>query len=272
MSTSDDPYRVENEMSSKGFKIDLSESFEHLPNAPIVEAVIHWRARAEKKLEPDALLEQLKHRLPEYPNHQRQQEIGLGAEIGPEGASLQQRHTWHGYRFESADKLYVAQFTRNGFVFSRLEPYEDWEKFEAEGKRLWCIHRELAEPSEVQRLGVRFINLITPVQPGELSNLLNVPPRCPDGLGLPLKGFMHQSLSEIPGHPYHLNAIQTIQPPSPPDRESFGLILDLDVFTTKPIPFDEIDSRLLQMQWIKNKAFFSFLKKPALERFRSPTP
>ena len=53
---------------------------------------------------------------------------------------------------------YVAQFTRNGFVFSRLKPYEGWETFEAEAKRLWCIYRELAEPSEVQRLGVRFIN------------------------------------------------------------------------------------------------------------------
>jgi uncharacterized protein (TIGR04255 family) len=259
-------------MSGKGFKIDLSESFEHLPNAPIVEAVIHWRARAEKKLDPDALLEQLMDRVPEYPNHQRQQEIGVGAEIGREGASLQQRQTWQGYRLESSDKLHVAQFTRNGFVFSRLKPYEDWEKFEAEAKRLWFIYRELAEPSEVQRLGVRFINLITSVQPEKLASLLKVPPRCPGGFGLPLKGFMHQSLFEIPGHPYHLSAIQTIQPPSPPQRESFGLILDLDVFTTRPIPFDEIDSRLLQMQWIKNKAFFSFLKKPALERFRSPTP
>lgn len=258
-------------MSGKGFKIDLSESFEHLPNAPIVEAVIHWQARAEKKLEPDAFLEQLKDRLPEYPHQQRQQEIGVGAEIGPEGASLQQRHTWHGYRLESVDKLYVAQFTRNGFVFSRLEPYEGWETLEAEAKRLWGIYRELAEPSEVQRLGVRFINLITPVQPEQLADLLNVPPRCPEGLALPLRGFMHQSTFEIPGYPYHLSAIQTIQPPSPPERQSFGLILDLDVFTTKPISFDGIDSRLLQMQWIKNKAFFSLLKKPALERFRSHT-
>ena len=255
-------------MSGNGFKIDLSESFEHLPNAPIVEAVIHWRARAEKKLEPDALLEQLKERLLEYPNPQRQQEIGVGAEFGPEGASVQQRHIWHGYRFESADKLYVAQFTRNGFVFSRLKPYEDWEKFEAEAKRLWCIYRELAEPSEVQRLGVRFINSMTPVQPEQLTDLLAVPPRNPDDFALPLKGFMHLSTFDIPGHPYNLNAIQTIQPPSPPERESVGLILDLDVFTTRPIQFDEIDNRLLQMQWIKNKAFFSFLSEAAVARCR----
>jgi uncharacterized protein (TIGR04255 family) len=119
-------------------------------------------------------------------------------------------------------------------------------------------------------LGVRFINLVTPVQPEHLADLLAVPPRGPDDFALPLKRFMHQSAFDIPGHPYNLNAIQTIQPPSPPERES--LILDLDVFTTRPIQFNEIDNRLLQMQWIKNKAFFTFLSKPALERFRSTTP
>ena len=257
-------------MNSSEFKIDSSESFEHLPNAPIVEAIIHWRARAEKKLEPDDLLEQLKAKLPDYPNSQRQQEFGVGAEFGLESSKVSQHRNWHGFRFETADKHQVAQFTRNGFVFSRLKPYEDWERFEAEAKRLWQVYCELAEPSEVQRLGVRFIDRIDPVEPNELAELLVIPPRSSESMELPLKGFMHQTRFDFPGHPYNLNVIQTIQPPSPPETESFSLILDLDVFTTRPIQFDEIDNRLRQMQWIKNKAFFSFLTKTALVRFREP--
>ena len=255
-------------MSGNGFEIDLSESFEHLPNAPIVEAVIHWRATAEKKLEPDALLEQLKAKLPGYPNSQRQQEIGVGAEIGPEGAAIHQHHNWHGFRFADANELHVAQFTRNGFVFSQRKPYEDWDEFKAEAKRLWQLYCELAEPSEVQRLGVRFINRIVSVEPNQLAELLAIPPRSSDSMELPLKGFIHQTTFDIPEHPYNLNVIQTIQPPGPPETDSFSLILDLDVFTTRPIQFDEIDWRLLQMQWIKNKAFFSFVTKTALVRFR----
>jgi uncharacterized protein (TIGR04255 family) len=255
-------------MSGDAFKIDLSETFEHLPNAPIVEAVIHWRARAEKKLEPATLLEQLKAKLTDYPHSQRQQEIGMETEFNAEGAAMRQHHAWHGFRFESADKFQVAQYTRNGFVFSRLKPYQDWEKFQAEAQRLWCIYRELAEPSEVQRLGVRFINLM-PVNPKEVASLLTLPPRSPQSMKLPIDTFLHQTKFDIPDHPYELNVVQTIQPPAPPERESFGLILDLDVGTTRPIPFDEIDNRLLQMQWIKNKAFFSLLKNPALKRFRS---
>ncbi len=210
-------------MSGREFKIDLSESFEHLPNAPIVEAVIHWRARAEKKLDAAVLLEQLKTRLPAYPNSQRQQEIGVDAEIGPDGAALHQPHHWHGFRLEDVDKLHVAQFTRNGFIFSRLKPYENWERFEAEALRLWHVYCELAEPSEVQRLGVRFINRITPVEPDQLAELLAIPPRSSESMELPLKGFMHQYTFDIPDHPYNLNVIQTIQPPSPPKWNRLAL-------------------------------------------------
>jgi hypothetical protein len=35
-------------MTIASFEIDINEQFEHLPNAPIVEAVIHWRARSRR--------------------------------------------------------------------------------------------------------------------------------------------------------------------------------------------------------------------------------
>ncbi len=256
-------------MSNTVFKIDLAETFEHLGNAPIVEAVIHWRARAEATLEPNDLLRRLKEKLSDYPYSQRQQEFGVGAEFGPEGSSIRQHHNWHGFRFESEDKIHVAQFTRNGFVFSRLKPYDKWEQFEAEAQRLWHIYRELAEPSEIQRLGVRFINL-TPVRLEELSDLLTVPPHSPSNMQLPLRGFMHQNTFDIPSHPYNLNVIQTIQPPSLSQSEAFGLILDLDVFTVQTLELDdeELKKRLMEMRWIKNKAFFTFLKEKAIAHFK----
>jgi len=258
-------------MSGEAFKIDLSESFEHLANAPIVEAVIHWQARAERKLEPAALLDQLKAKLPNYPHSQRQQEFGVETHISAEGESVRQHHAWHGFRMEDADRRHVAQFTRNGFVFSRLKPYQDWGKFEAEAQRLWSIYRELAEPTEIQRLGVRFINFIS-VEPKDVATLLTLPPRSPKSIKLPISAFLHQTMFNIPDHPYELNVIQTLQPPAPPERESYGLILDLDVGTTRVVQFDEMDNRLLQMQFIKNKAFFSLLTETALERFRSHGP
>lgn len=256
------------------FKIDFNESFEHLPNAPIVEAVIHWRARSEKKLVPAELLQQLKERLPDYPISQQQQEIQMESQVEHDGSSAQQHRTsWHGFRFESSDQKHVAQFTRNGFVFSRLKPYESWEPFEAEALRLWQIYLDLAEPSEIQRLGVRFLNLIAPVQPNQLGSLLTLPPKSPKAMGLPVRGFMHHTAFDIPGCAYNLNVTQTIQPPTPTQTQGFSLILDIDVFTTNVLDLntDDTKRRLAEMRWIKDKAFFSLLTKSAIKRFKEGT-
>lgn len=57
------------------FTINLKEGFPHLPGAPIVEAVIHWRALAAKPLKESAVPEVLQQRFGEY-ECQEQQEIG----------------------------------------------------------------------------------------------------------------------------------------------------------------------------------------------------
>lgn len=255
---------------ARKFEIDLNESFPRLPRAPIVEAVIHWRARAEKTLDRAELLEEIKARLPDYPTAQLQQEVQLEARIGPEGAAQAQRARWHGYRFESTDRRYIAQFTRNGFVFSRVTPYNDWNQFAAEAKRLWQIHAELTEPSEIERLGVRFINRIVPVELDKLGEILTLPPRSPGSLTLPIGEFLHRSMFAVPGHPYKVNVIQISQPPAPPDTDALGLILDIDVFTTTAIERNPatLDARLAEMRWLKNKTFYSLLTPQAIERFK----
>jgi len=253
----------------RGFKIDLSERFPHLAGAPIVEAVIHWRGRSEKELPREEWLEQLKVKLPDYPIVQPQQELQLEAQLGPDGAAQAQRTRWLGFRLESADRRYIAQFTRNGFVFSRVAPYENWDSFAAEAKRLWKIHLELAGPAEIERLGVRFINRIVPVELDKLHEILMQPPESPAALGLPIGEFLHRNLLSVPGYPYRVNAIQTSQPPVPPETDAIGLILDIDVFTTQTTELNAavVDHQLAEMRWLKNKAFFSLLTKKTIERF-----
>jgi uncharacterized protein (TIGR04255 family) len=259
---------VTQEMTNSLFEINLGETFAHMPNAPIVEAVIHWQARPEQIPEPEKLLAELEEKLPGYPNPQRQHEFGVETHIGPDGPTIQQHQTWHGFRFESEDKYHVAQFTRNGFVFSRLKPYESWSPFQTEAMRLWAIYCELMSPPEISRLGVRFINQIAPASVAGLKDWLTMPPCCPENMPMPLKQFMHQNLFGVPNHPYNLNVIQAIQPPDgTSESEHHSLILDFDVFTTHPLKIEDVTDRLQEMRWIKNKAFFTFLKSDAQRHF-----
>ena len=261
-----------NEMAEVAtFQFDLDEQFPHLPSAPIVEAVIQWRARAEKPWEADTLRQQLSQRLPDYlelkPQHEMQLELQFAGHVA---APQQQRVRWLGFRLVSADGRYIAQFNRDGLVFSRLEPYNEWETFSSEGLRIWRAFLDLAGPVEVQRLGVRFVNRIALPKLAQLGRYLSRPPKCLEPLGLPMTRFLYQSIHDVPGHPFQINVTQTNQPLRPQQTEGFGLILDIDVITTQSFDCDEeiLKQHLAKMRWLKDKAFFSMLKPKVIESFK----
>lgn len=197
------------------FKIDLTESFPPLSRAPIVEAVIGVTARAESSWEEVAISEQFKQRLPEYPSVQAQRKVRYEFKHATDAQPEQAVHDmgWRGLRCESADKLHIAQFNRDGFSFSRLKPYQSWEQFYQEGFRLWRLYNDVAQPAEIQRIGLRFINRIEFSQDEvKLEDFLENPPKTPRGMGIPFEGFLHHNTFAVPGHPYGINVIQTVQP------------------------------------------------------------
>ena len=68
----------------------------------------------------------------------------------------------------------------------------------------------------------------------KLEDFLENPPKPPRGMDIPFEGFLHQNTLVVVGHPYRINMIQTVQPPQGVDA-SWGVILDIDVFTSEPI-------------------------------------
>jgi len=254
-------------------RIDLAEQFPHLPHAPIVEAVIDIRGRAEEPWDESAIRERLKAQLPDYPQVNSHREFRHELKMAPDQEPQQTLLDlgWKGLRLQSSDKLHIAQFNRDGFVFSRLHPYESWEQLIGEGMRLWGIHREIAQPSEVQRLGLRFINrILLPPKDMDFEEYLLAPPRPPDRMELPFLGFFHNETLAVPGSPYVVNIIRTIQHPQPPEPDRVGIILDHDVFTTEPFTVQQeiLERRLAEMRWLKNKAFFGIITDKALATFQ----
>ncbi len=254
-------------------EINIGEVFEHLLHAPIVEAVIDIRARATQKMEESAARSHLEGRLDSY--HFLDSRRAFHGEVALERGKPP-RHAvrdlgWHGVRFRSSDGRHIAQFNLDGFVFSRLEPYEKWERLFDEALRLWTVFKEMAQPAEIQRIGLRFINRI-PLPPGELrfEDYIQPAPTPPLDLNLPFHAFMHHDTLAVPGHPYAINVIRTIQAPQTSDASGIALILDIDVFTKREFELtDELLSRRLrEMRWLKNKAFFGSITKKAVEMFR----
>lgn len=252
-------------------KIDEPQGFEHLPSAPIIEAVIEIRAQAEAPWEEGDIQERLKPQLPDYPRV-----ASTGAfrqQLKVEAGSIEQSYRdlgWKGLWFKSADDLQIAQFNRESFVFSRLYPYQSWELFSKEAFRLWGMHIRLANPTQVQRLGVRFINRMALVKGKQLKFYLESPPKAPRRLKLTLNGFFHQDKLSVPGQPYAVNITRTVLPPEEPATQDAALILDIDVFSEEPFELRNgaLERRLAEMRWLKNRAFFGSITHKALESFR----
>jgi uncharacterized protein (TIGR04255 family) len=260
-------------MPSRSLVIDLDAVDEspHLPAAPIVEAVIQWRARAEKQWHSEELKRELSSRMPEYTECKPLHEIMIAARFEGGDTARQNRSVqWTGFRLEWKDEHYVAQYSRDGLLFSRLRPYNNWESFAREARKNWRTYRDLADPSEVQRLGVRFINRVELVDLAQLEAFLTQPPKCLHKLSLPVSGFLYQSSHEVPGYRFGVNVSRTIQPSNLPQNEGFGLILDIDAFTTKPLSCEDkaIDENLARLRVLKNKVFFSLLKPSVIKKFK----
>ena len=175
--------------------IDVTEQFPHLPHAPIVEAVIEIRARAEVNWEERAVTDWLKPKLSDYPRvgsqNEFQHEVSFGPGKQPEAS--QQDLGWKGLRFQSENQPHVVQFNRDGFSFSRLRPYDNWEQLRTEALRLWGIYADLARPTETQRIGLRFINrLALPVSETRFEDYIEPYAQPPRNLDLPFFGFFHQ--------------------------------------------------------------------------------
>lgn len=250
--------------------INTGDLFPRLPRAPIVEAVIDIQARSAVMLEEATLKPQLESKLSGYQfldsMKKLQHEVNLqdGASVSPIIREL----AWKGLRFQSGDKKHIVQFNQDGFIFSRLEPYESWEQLYEESMRLWSVYVELAQPVEVHRVGLRYINRIQ-LPPDELrfEDYLESAPVPPKGLDVPFHGFLHQDTLAIPGHPYAINVVRTIQPPDALDNQGMRLILDVDAFTTQGFELDgmALKQRLLEMRWLKNKIFFGSFTQAAIK-------
>jgi uncharacterized protein (TIGR04255 family) len=137
---------------------------------------------------------------------------------------------WRGYLCKSPDNLNILQINIEGFIFSRLKPYENWKKFFNEALRLWVIYREYAKVQSIRRLGLRFINKI----PVSDTNSINIddylidPPQTPHNMDMLFTEFLHRDSLAIPNYPYNATIIKALK--SNPKINGADIIIDIDIF------------------------------------------
>ena len=205
-----------------------------MPNykkAPIKEALIDIKV----ELPPDVRFEDLqtlKTRLTEYPQEETRSLGQATFQFGPVVQADAQQKPW-ALIYRNQTNNQILQVRLDGFTFSRLEPYQDWEHLRDEAKRLWVIYRDLVHPKKIARVAVRYVNQLDIVgERVEPEEYLNTFPQIPATLPPELRDF-GPFLLNLRMHQPDLKGTLVINegnvPPKSPDTVSIVLDLDLQV-------------------------------------------
>ncbi len=246
----------------------MSEA-EHLPNAPIKEAVIDIRIDLGSVTIDQ--LESLVHELPITdgeikPIFSHQFKMDLGTE-NPEAVH---NGGLIGYRIEYAKGGFIAQFQLTGFTLSKLPPYENWNSFKNEAMKLWPLFRETLSEYNVSRLAVRYINEVSlPLIDGKVDfdQYLVNGPRLPGSMGDEVNSFFSNVV--IPFRDLKVKAV-VVQALEPLDINRASVILDFDISREDVTGFSDSEMWAFfdNLRDIKNTAFRGSIKEPTLELYR----
>ena len=206
--------------------------------APIAEAIIDLRVRPKDSAQLDDLESLCRSLKAEYPKMENLA-VAMGTlEIGDSSATASAVQERVGFSITSGDGRYILQARTEGFALSRLAPYETWEPFRDEAKKLWELYRQFAKPEEVKRLALRYINRFDiPGDMVELTDYFRTGPELSPAIAQPMAGFFLRIL--VPQDDIHCNLLinQTIIKPATPGATS--IILDIDLFRDFDVPRDE---------------------------------
>lgn len=229
----------------------------HLRNAPLTEALIDIRVSLPPVFDPKDFLSLSKDISDKYPKSEPRQlfTAAFGVEAGKPFTQATESKGIHGYICKSEDGKDVVQFRIDGFTFSRLNPYSEWEAVLSEAKRLWGLYSIKCSPELITRIAVRYINrLDLPLPIKDFADYLTAPPLVPDSLPQGVSQFLTRVV--IHDADITANIVQTMK--SSPKLDHIGVILDIDVFKLKETGFEEssIWPEFEELRDFKNRIFF----------------
>lgn len=238
----------------------------HLNNAPITEALVDIQVKTDSDIKIDSLKSTYKLFSDLYPKESIIHRGVMGFKIdSAEGiTSTMGKHSAIGHRFASEDNTQIVQFRSTGFTFSRLTPYQDWEKMRNEARRLWTYYTQTIGSANTTRLAVRYINKLSLPLPIKFKEYLTAPPVLPDALPQGIGNY----LTRIVFHEPDIDAECIItQAMEGIDDNKVPIILDIDAFFHKELAMDsdELWAQLEKLRNLKNKVFFESITEKTAE-------
>lgn len=240
----------------------------HYPKAPITEAIIDLKVELPSTATLDHLKAVNEGFKQAYPIVKPRELVHGQIEFG-QGLKTSASTKKIGFAFCSADGRQIYQARLDGFTMSRLAPYESWELFRCEARRLWEAYRSSTRPVRIKRLAVRYVNrLDLPLPFSDFNEYLRTIPELSPDLSQRLSGFfMHL---ESPQEDLNSLALINETIVGAPGPDIVSVVLDIDVFRDRDVPSSEdaIWSFFEQLRVRKNEIFEACITEKARRLFQ----
>ncbi|RKX44577.1 MAG: hypothetical protein DRP64_06300 [Verrucomicrobia bacterium] len=243
-----------------------------LSNAPIVEAVVDIDCDMPTTFEVENVIEQATALFKEsYPKtrkryvhqHEIKQKIGGDAEISSPSVEVQ------ALQLLQEDEKQIIQVRSQGYSFNRLAPYTSMDEYWEEIRGTWQIFAETFNPTQVQRVRLRFINRIfLPLDGGSLDfdDYLKVAPRLTDDVRLAFNNFINQhQVQDVETG----NTAKIVLATQAEEKGTLPILFDIEVIgrNAGDVSWDFIGNELEALRNLKNHIFYNTLTDKCLTQF-----
>lgn len=232
----------------------------HLANAPITEALIDIKGELSDEIDL-GVLEGFHELVREnYPTKHSRFSGTVKIEFKGEDKTeiVDKTSQKDGFFFLSNDGKQIVQARLDGFTFNRLKPYEDWSIFSDEAKILWDRYVQVAKPSRITRLALRYINNIEiPLPIKDFKEYILTTPEIAPNLPQTLSNYFMRLV--IPDQKTGAVAIITqAMKMQDSSKDVINLIFDIETYFGGSflVDSDEIWGKFEILHNLKNEIFF----------------
>jgi uncharacterized protein (TIGR04255 family) len=223
------------------------------PAPPIVEAIVQVRfADSLTKAQDSKMLRRLK--AATYKNHVPMDSVSANVDFHNRRADFDAEHQ---IRLSSSDEADVLVVHTNALTWSRLAPYEGWERLLERVKLDFVAAYDVAGYRKIDRLGVRYVNRIDVPMIDDIAHyehFLTAHLNLPDLLQ-PTNGYAWRVEKSFPNQNLRTIVQSAASKPVIPGMGAFLLDIDVICHADLPAKAEDVFARLDEMRKLKNEIF-----------------
>lgn len=246
----------------------MSDEQEIYIKAPSIEAVIDLQFVFEDKLSESELSNLKDIYLDDFPELQIIHQASAHFKFGAQNVFDVDSSEVIGYTLRNSNTARVVQIKNNGFTYSHLAPYTNWNNFKDEYFPLLRKYINATSPKAITRTALRYVNKFKFDWPKtlELKDYFNIYPEVPEYTQSLITKFSLKT--EIPQPDIDSTAIINFL--SGFESNVMFFLLDIDVFSQKnmSVNIEELEAKLIEIRKRKNNIFEKSITDKTREQLR----